>query len=201
MVEEYKNNITAGSKRKLSEDSNTSKKTLKQQLAEVIQIQNNLLDLLKTKLDVSDQEIEKCKVVDLVSFTPIKRNSRIIPGIYKDQEGRKYYINSFGTFVYKRPCGKPRKDHMWCYHTGSWVEPGQEISENRATSINLSEDPNNAEVPENSADADDETEDLGAPDPEYADEETGEVDESQLPKEVLSDSESDSEDEDEDEEE
>lgn len=111
--------------------------TLKEQVAILTQVQNNLISLIASKLDVTEEEISNCYIPSNVSTEPVKRNPRVTPGIFTDSENRKYFINSFGTFVYKRPCGKPKKDKKWCYAKGEWVAPGEEVSESDAMRIDI----------------------------------------------------------------
>lgn len=127
-----------GKKRKISEVStsdNNLSKTLKEQVFILTKIQDNLLNFIRQKLDVSDEEISKIREIGNVTLIPVKRNPREIPGIFTDDEKRKYYINIQGAFVYKRPCGKPRKEKMWCHALGEWVEPGTEVSEEIANKM------------------------------------------------------------------
>ena len=98
-------------------------------------VQDNLLEFIREKLGATDEEISKIREIGDINLVPVKRNPRENPGIFTDDEKRKYYINIHGAFVYKRPCGKPRKERMWCYALGEWVEPGSEISEEVANTM------------------------------------------------------------------
>jgi len=141
MIDDYNALIASennGKKRKISEVStseNNLSKTLKEQVFILTKIQDNLLNFLRQKLDVSDEEISKIREIGNVTLAPVKRNPREIPGIFMDDEKRKYYINVQGAFVYKRPCGKPRKEKMWCHALGEWVESGTEVSEEIANKM------------------------------------------------------------------
>ena len=92
-------------------------KTLKEQLADLTHKHNELVSFLKRKF--GDLEFDD---VEQISSSPIKRKPRNNPGIYKDNDKRKYYISQNGIYVYKRPCGKPRKDKEWCYMLGEWTD-------------------------------------------------------------------------------
>ena len=138
MVDNYNALINApannGKKRKISEvtsisEKDTLSKTLKEQVYILTKVQDNLLDFIRNKFDVTEEEISNIRDIGDVKLVPVKRNPREIPGIFTDDEKRKYYINIHGAFVYKRPCGKPRKEKMWCHALGEWVEPGTEVSE------------------------------------------------------------------------
>jgi len=122
----------AGKKRKQETSELRSSKTLKEQVFNLIKVNNNLVEFLKNKLGASDTELQNCIIMDNVSFSPKKRNPRITPGVYVDSMKRKYYINSSGAYVYKRPCGKPKSGKRWCFTSGEWVEPGQEVGEKDA---------------------------------------------------------------------
>jgi len=60
--------------------------------------------------------------VDTISSQKIPKGEKIL----SDERNRRYYRNSdIGTTVYKKPCGKPRKEKEWCYSIGEWVSFGQ----------------------------------------------------------------------------
>ena len=62
--------------------------------------------------------------MDKVLTQKIPKSDKI--SISFDERHRRYYTNSdTGTTVYKKPCGKPRKDKEWCYSIGEWVSVGQ----------------------------------------------------------------------------
>jgi hypothetical protein len=160
MVDNY-NELVAGKKRKNDGDDDSSSKkaclTLKEKVETLIQVQENLLDLLKNKLGISDEEIEQCKNVTSVTHIPMKRTTRNNPGIYIDEKNRKYYINQFGVNVYKRPCGKPRKDMEWCYSSGDWVTPGYAYKEDETLIL----EPNDKECNKEESDSDEEDSESG----------------------------------------
>ena len=143
MVDNYNALINApennGKKRKMDDQPvpkmEAHNKTLKEQVLILTKIQENLLNFIGEKLDLSEEDLENIRKVGDISLVPIKRNPRDVPGIFTDEENRKYYINIHGAFVYKRPCGKPRKDKKWCHALGEWVAPGQDISEQRANNM------------------------------------------------------------------
>ena len=140
MVDNYNALINApennGKKRKMDDQPvpkmEAHNKTLKEQVLILTKIQENLLNFIGEKLDLSEEDLENIRKVGDISLVPIKRTPRAVPGIFTDEENRKYYINIHGAFVYKRPCGKPRKDKKWCHALGEWVAPGQDISEQSA---------------------------------------------------------------------
>tara|TARA_B100001989_G_scaffold253128_1_gene238250 strand:+ start:2697 stop:3287 length:591 start_codon:yes stop_codon:yes gene_type:complete len=157
MVDNYNALINApentGKKRKISEVTSTQNdilsKTLKEQVYILTKVQDNLLDFIRKKLDVTEEEISSIRDIGAVNLVPVKRNPREIPGIFTDDDKRKYYINIHGAFVYKRPCGKPRKEKMWCHALGEWVEPGTEVSEEVANKMAPEpEEPDNDESPD-----------------------------------------------------
>lgn len=143
MVDNYNALINApennGKKRKMDDQPvpkmEAHNKTLKEQVLILTKIQENLLNFIGEKLDLSEEDLENIRKVGDISLVPIKRNPRDVPGIFTDEENRKYYINIHGAFVYKRPCGKPRKDKKWCHALGEWVAPGQDISEQSANNM------------------------------------------------------------------
>lgn len=142
MVDNYNALINApesGKKRKISEISSSQNdalsKTLKEQVFILTKVQDNLLEFIREKLGATDEEISKIREIGDINIVPVKRNPRENPGIFTDDEKRKYYINIHGAFVYKRPCGKPRKEKMWCHALGEWVDPGSEISEEVANTM------------------------------------------------------------------
>lgn len=142
MVDSYNALINApesGKKRKISETSTSQNdalsKTLKEQVFILTKVQDNLLEFIREKLGATDEEISKIREIGDINMVPVKRNPRENPGIFTDDENRKYYINIHGAFVYKRPCGKPRKEKKWCYALGEWVDPGCEISEEVANTM------------------------------------------------------------------
>lgn len=142
MVDNYNALINApegGKKRKISETSSSQNdalsKTLKEQVFILTKVQNNLLEFIREKLGATDEEIFKIREFGDINLVPVKRNPRENPGIFTDDEKRKYYINIHGAFVYKRPCGKPRKEKKWCHALGEWVDPGSEISEEVANTM------------------------------------------------------------------
>tara|TARA_B100000214_G_C23970308_1_gene629776 strand:- start:1871 stop:2407 length:537 start_codon:yes stop_codon:yes gene_type:complete len=156
MVDEYNNSLLNNNKkRKVSKDIQNNEAldesnnescvksgSLREQVAVLSLVQKNLIELLRNKLDVTDEEISKCVDVGEIKLAPIKRNPRETPGIYIDENKRKYYINVHGGYVYKRPCGKPKKEKKWCYALGEWVEPNDEVSEEVAnTMVPDAEDP------------------------------------------------------------
>ncbi len=98
-------------------------KTLKQQVLHLSKVQNYLLDILKKKNIIDSESFDELKL-NIDNISPTKRNPRVIPGIYKDEDNRKYYISSNGCKIYKRPCGKSRKDSVWCFYSGEWVQEG-----------------------------------------------------------------------------
>ena len=108
-------------------------KTLKQQVIHLSKVQNMLLEILK-KNNLIDSESFDDLSFNIDNVSPTKRNPRVIPGIYKDDQNRKYYISSNGCKVYKRPCGKSRKDSNWCFHFGEWVQEGG-YSEQEANNV------------------------------------------------------------------
>jgi hypothetical protein len=147
MVDNYNALIHApennGKKRKIyqvtssstSQNDDTLSKTLKEQVYILTKVQVNLLDFIQKKFEITEEEISNIRNIGDVNLVPVKRNPREIPGIFVDDEKRKYYINIHGAFVYKRPCGKPRKEKMWCHALGEWVEPGTEVSEEFANKM------------------------------------------------------------------
>lgn len=165
----------AGKKRGLEENNSEicmKNKSLKEQVAILTKVQNNLIKVLKNVVGVSEEHLSDCLVDSDISFEPIKRNPRITPGIYTDDENRKYYINSYGVFVYKRPCGKPKKYKAWCYSKGEWVDPGQNVEENVANTFKNVDD--YGSIPEeeiNSNDSFEECEDVRQPLPVVSDDE------------------------------
>lgn len=149
MVDNYNALINApennGKKRKMNDQpmpKTETNKTLKEQVFILTKIQENLLNFIGEKLDLSEEDLENIRKVGDISLAPVKRNPRDVPGIFTDDENRKYYINIHGAFVYKRPCGKPRKDKKWCHALGEWVVPGQDISEQSANNMPPADDDN-----------------------------------------------------------
>ena len=138
MVDDY-NALLTGNKRKIENmNESPSKKTcsLKERICILTQIQENMFELLKNKVEgVTQDEIEECKNVTSIKFVSAKRTVRNTPGIYTDNK-KKYYINPHGTRVYKRPCGKPRKDMEWCHFKGEWVSPGSGWNEYDTSNMN-----------------------------------------------------------------
>ena len=108
-------------------------KTLKQQVLHLSQVQNVLLEILKKNNLIDSESFDELSL-NIDNVSPTKRNPRVIPGIYKDDQNRKYYISSNGCKVYKRPCGKSRKDSNWCFHSGEWVQEGS-YSEQDANNV------------------------------------------------------------------
>ena len=91
MIDDYNALIASennGKKRKISEVStseNNLSKTLKEQVFILTKIQDNLLNFLRQKLDVSDEEISKIREIGNVTLAPVKRNPREIPGIFMEK--------------------------------------------------------------------------------------------------------------------
>tara|TARA_B100001057_G_C22710385_1_gene895542 strand:- start:456 stop:1142 length:687 start_codon:yes stop_codon:yes gene_type:complete len=110
-------------------------KTLKQQVFHLSQVQNVLLGILKKNNLIDSESFDELSL-NIDNVSPTKRNPRVIPGIYKDDKNRKYYISSNGCKVYKRPCGKSRKDSNWCFHSGEWVQEGG-YSEQDANNVKI----------------------------------------------------------------
>lgn len=165
----------AGKKRRLEENNGENcmkNKSLKEQVAILTKVQNNLIGVLKNVIGVSEEDLSNCFVDSDISFEPIKRNPRITPGIYTDNENRKYYINSYGVFVYKRPCGKPKKDKAWCYSKGEWVDLGQNVEENVANTFkNVDDCDSSPEEEINPNDSFEECKDVRQPLPVVSDDE------------------------------
>lgn len=128
-----------GKKRKIDEIASSQNdaltKTLKEQVFILTKVQDNIIGFLRDVMGANDEQISKIREIGDINLVPVKRNPRENPGIFTDDEKRKYYINVHGAFVYKRPCGKPRKEKMWCYALGEWVDPGSEISEKVANTM------------------------------------------------------------------